>query len=123
MANGASIPGGLNLIRAMSTEGAGRIRYYSRVRAHLEGQNGFRAYFEQESAHLPEFYISQMRRDLGSFWQWLPESAIFHDPYAYLKTECAPRQIIPLHEVRTRALTASAVAPVGALPDHRDQKT
>jgi hypothetical protein len=121
-ANGASIPGALNLVRAMSTEGAGRIKYYSNVRQHLDGQNGFRAYFEQESTSLPELYLRQMRRDLGMFWEWLPESAIFHDPYAYLKTESVTPQTIPLNEVRITTQAAAAVAPAGALPDSRDQK-
>jgi hypothetical protein len=121
MANGASIPGVMNLIRAMSTEGAGRIKYYSSVRQHLDGQNGFRAYFEQESTSLPEFYLRQIRRDLGSFWEWLPEGAIFHDPYAYLKAESVTTQTIPLNEVQIATPAATAVAPAAALPDSHDQ--
>ncbi len=115
-ANGASIPGALNLLRAMSTEGAGRIKYYSRVRDQLGGGNGFRAYFEQESTILPDFYIQQMKRDLGQFWEWLPERAIHHDPYAYLKTETPAPQIIPLNEVVITSRAATA-APAEARPD------
>lgn len=122
-ANGASIPGALNLLRAMSTEGAGRIKYYSSVREHLGGQNGFRAYFEQESASLPDFYMQQMRRDLGTFWQWLPERAIFHDPYAYLKDESDSRQIIPLSDIRIKSRASTAATPVEALPGNRTQET
>jgi hypothetical protein len=86
-ANGASIPGALNLLRAISTEGAGRIKYYSGVRANLDACSHFRAYFEQEHADLPPFYLSHMRRDLDTFWDWLPEDAVAHDAYAYLKSE------------------------------------
>jgi len=86
-ANGLSIPGALNLIRSMSTEGAGRIKYYSKVRAQLEGDMGFRAYFEQQSSDLPSFYLDHMKRDLDSFWEWLPNEAVHHDPYAYLHGE------------------------------------
>jgi hypothetical protein len=83
-ANGVSIPGALNLVRAMSTELSGRVKYYSKVRAHLDRDMGFRAYFEQESHDLPGFYLDHMKRDLASFWPWLPEEAVHHDPYAYL---------------------------------------
>ena len=86
-ANGLSIPGALNLVRAMSTEGAGRIKYYSKVRAQLDSDLGFRAYFEQESNNLPDFYLSHMKRDLSNFWEWLPKDAVHHDPYAYLHSE------------------------------------
>ncbi len=86
-ANGISIPGALNLVRAMSTEGAGRIKYYSKVRSQLDSDMGFRAYFEQESSNLPDFYLSHMKRDLSTFWEWLPKNAVHHDPYAYLHSE------------------------------------
>lgn len=84
-ANGPSIPGLLNMIRAVSTEGAGRIKYYSKVRNQLETDSSFRAYFEQESTDLHDFYTHQIHRDLGPFSEWLPDTAIHHDPYAYLK--------------------------------------
>ncbi len=87
IANGFSIPGAMNLVRAMSTELSGRVKYYSKVRAHLNGDHGFRAYFEQESTDLPGFYWRHMQRDLGHFWDWLPREAVHHDPYAYLNGE------------------------------------
>lgn len=118
-ANGASIPGALNLLRAMSTEGAGRIEYYSSIRDHLGGKNGFRAYFEQESATLPDFYIQQIKRDLGTFWQWLPERAIYHDPYAYLKAENPATQIIPVNEIQITPPVPVTATPAEALPDNR----
>jgi len=88
-ANGASIPGVLNLVRAMSTEGRGRIKFYSGIRNKLEMEAPFRAYFEQESTDLPAFYSDRVHSDLGPFSKWLPENAMHHDPYAYLKSEIA----------------------------------
>jgi len=29
----------------------------------------------------------QSSSDLGPFWDWLPEGALYHDPNAYLKAE------------------------------------
>ena len=25
-----------------------------------------------------------MKRELGAYWKWLPEGAVYHDPNAYL---------------------------------------
>ena len=77
----------MNLLRAVSTEGFGRLRYYRAIRRRLETDRQFRPYFEQETAELPRFYVHLVRRDLGSLWRWLPEGALYHDPNAYLASE------------------------------------
>ncbi|MDR3700243.1 MAG: hypothetical protein P4L56_11440 [Candidatus Sulfopaludibacter sp.] len=77
----------MNLLRAVSTEGFGRLRYYREIRARLDSDRHFSPYFEQESDQLPEFYVDLVRRDLGPLWEWLPEGGLNHDPYGYLKSE------------------------------------
>ncbi|MFQ5583301.1 MAG: hypothetical protein ACE5GL_02560, partial [Calditrichia bacterium] len=77
----------LNFMRAISSEGFGRLKFYGEIRRRLDEDAHFRAYFEQETAELPQFYIERIRNDLGNLWEWLPEGAIYHDPYAYLKSE------------------------------------
>jgi hypothetical protein len=74
----------MNVVRAVSSEGFGRIRYYQSVRELLEKDRPFRRYFEQETDVLPEFYVQRVKRDLGSFWEHLPEGALRHDHHAYL---------------------------------------
>ncbi len=86
-ANRPGISGGLNLIRALSSEGNGRIRYYTDIRRRLTEDKEFRAFFEQESTKLPSFYIDRIRDDLGPFWEWLPEGGLHHDPHAYLRSQ------------------------------------
>ncbi len=83
----AQIPKWMNLVRAISSEGFGRIKYYTEVRRRLDEDPQFRPYFEQETTELPDFYIERIKTDLGPFWDWLPEGAIYHDPNAYLKAE------------------------------------
>ncbi|MGH7540120.1 MAG: radical SAM protein, partial [Gemmatimonadota bacterium] len=83
-ANGGMIPRLMNVVRAMSSEGQGRIRYYSGVRARLDEDRAFRAYFEGETDQLPSFFRDRVRRDLGPLWEFLPEGALEHDPKAYL---------------------------------------
>jgi hypothetical protein len=80
-----TIPRWMNVVRAVSSEGFGRIRYYSEVRRQLVEDHAFRDYFEGESTKLPPFFLNRMRRDLGRLWDWLPHGAVHHDPNAYLK--------------------------------------
>ncbi len=81
------IPRWVNLVRAVSTEGFGRVRYYSEIRRRLDADPQFRPYFNQETTKLPQFYLNMVQKDLGPLWEWLPEGAVNHDPYVYLKEE------------------------------------
>ena len=83
-ANQGSIPRWMNAVRALSSEGAGRIRYDSTVRGLLDTDAPLRRYFEGESRELPAFYTEQVRRDLGGWWRHLPEGALHHNQNAYL---------------------------------------
>ena len=83
-ANQGSLPRWLNAIRALSSEGSGRIRYDSNLRQRLESDLPLRRFFEGETTVVPDFYVEQMRSDLGQFWDALPAGALDHDPNAYL---------------------------------------
>ena len=85
-ANKSSIPGWMNLMRGVSSEGFGRIKYISTLIQLLETDRHFRSYFEQETDVIPQFYVNKIKKDLGPFWEWLPEGAIYHDYNAYLNT-------------------------------------
>ncbi len=86
-ANRGWIPKLMNVVRAVTFEGWGKIRYFKTVRRLLDEDRAFRAFFEQETTEIPSFFVEQIRHDLGWLWDWLPEGALHHDPYAYLKTE------------------------------------
>jgi len=86
IANKTAIPKWMNVVRAISSEGFGRIRYNIEVRRRLSTDPQFRKYFEQETTELPQFYKDQVKKNLGSLWHWLPEGALYHDPNAYLKS-------------------------------------
>jgi hypothetical protein len=77
----------MNVVRAVSTEGFGRLSYYKEIRRRLDADPQFLPYFEQESTELPRFYVELLQKDLGSLWEWLPEGAVHHDPNAYSKSE------------------------------------
>ncbi len=81
------IPAWMNLMRAVSTEGFGRMRFYRKIRRLLDEDRAFRDYFEGETSVLPEFYMNMVRKDLGKLWEWLPEGALYHDQNAYYKQE------------------------------------
>lgn len=110
MANNGMVPRWLNLVRAMSSEGFGRIKYYTNVRRLLETDLQFQSYFEQETTELPKFYEDQVKKDLGPLWNWLPAGALHHDPNAYLQSvDHEPRREAraeskPLQEVYERLI-------------------
>ncbi len=83
------IPKWMNLLRAVSSEGFGRIRYYKEIRRRLEADPEFLPFFEMETTKVPQFYVQRLQNDLGPLWEWLPKEAIEHDPKAYLKSEMA----------------------------------
>lgn len=79
----------MNVVRAISTEGYGRLRLFRAIRKNLVEDKQFRAYFERETEVLPKFYMNIIKKDLGVFWDWLPEGAIYHDQNAYLNKTMA----------------------------------
>jgi hypothetical protein len=103
LANRETIPKWMNVVRALSTEGSGRIKYHSAVRERLDSDPTFTRYFEGESDVLPQFYVDRVKSDLGYLWDELPEGALYHDHHAYLKAQ--PR--IPL------TLQPPSLAPAG----------
>jgi hypothetical protein len=83
----AMIPRWMNVLRAVSSSGFGRIKYYEEVRRRLDGDREFRRFYEQETSEPPQFYVDRVRKELGLLWEWLPKGALCHDPKAYLKSE------------------------------------
>jgi hypothetical protein len=83
-ATGMMIPRWMNVVRAVSSEGFGRLAYHKEVRRRLDADRDVQSYFAQETTELPAFYLNQIRKDLGPLWQWLPPGAVYHEPHAYL---------------------------------------
>ena len=77
----------MNLVRAVSSEGFGRLKYHALIRRRLDTDPQFARFFEQETTELPDFYTAMVQKDLRWLWRWLPEGALDHDPKAYLKAE------------------------------------
>ncbi len=76
----------VNLLRAVSSEGFGRIKYYKTVRRLLDTDKSVQRFFAGEATtDIPSFYVDRMKSDLGPLWEHLPEGALHHDPNAYLK--------------------------------------
>ncbi|MGY9107593.1 MAG: hypothetical protein ACKVG0_13915, partial [Alphaproteobacteria bacterium] len=69
----------------------GKIKYFKDIRRRLDEDGAFRKFFDGESDELPQFYLDQIKQDLGPLWDWLPEGAVHHDAYAYLKSERAAK--------------------------------
>jgi len=86
-ANDGLLTRSLNFVRAVSSEGFGRIRYDATVRSLLDTDSGVRQYFEGETRTVPAFYAEQVQRDLGPLWPAMPQGAMEHDQNAYLKAQ------------------------------------
>jgi hypothetical protein len=89
-ANQGFLTRALNLVRAVSSEGYGRIKYDSTIRGLLDTDLTVRRFFDGESQVVPDFYREKVRHDLGPLWEALPEGALEHDPNAYLKAQPPP---------------------------------
>jgi hypothetical protein len=95
-ANVGMIPSLMNVIRAVTFEGWGKIKYYKDVRRRLDEDRDFRRFFEQETTEIPPFFVEQVKRDLGPLWDWLPDGALHHDAYAYLKSPAGVKPLMPV---------------------------
>lgn len=100
-ATSAFTPKWMNVMRAMSNEGYGRIRFYKMVRTNLKKDRPFRSYFEGETKQLPSFYSAIIKKDLGAWMQWLPKGALEHDENAYM------------HKTSLQALSSNPVTETG----------
>jgi len=91
-ANRGAIPRWMNVVRAVSSEGFGRIRYHTRIRELLDTDLTVRAFMEGHTTEVPGFYTDRIRGELGPLWEHLPAGALQHDALAYLKAEPAGAQ-------------------------------
>jgi hypothetical protein len=80
-------------VRAVSSEGFGRIRYHETISGLLKTDRSVRSYMEGETDVLPEFYAARIRRELGPAYDFLPEGALAHDPNAYLHATTEPAMV------------------------------
>jgi hypothetical protein len=108
----AMIPRWMNVVRAMSSEGWGRIAYHTTIRGLLDTDPSVRGFMEGEDDRLPAFYEARIRRDLGELHAHLPSGAVMHDPNAYLKS-VGDAPVTPLHGAR-RSRAAVAALPLNA---------
>ena len=77
----------MNVLRAFSSQGTGRVKYHTEVLNRLHNDRKFRDFFEQETTELPQFYVDRIRNDLGQLWEWLPEGALYYDSNVYSRSE------------------------------------
>ena len=77
-------------MRAVSSEGFGRIRYHETIRGLLDTDRSVRSFMDGETDRLPQFYTDRIKRELGPAYDYLPEGALMHDPNAYLHATTEP---------------------------------
>ncbi len=97
-AQGSTIPGWMNVLSAVSSEGFGRLKYQRMIRKMLDTDVNLRRFFEGETTEIPSFYHERVKQDLGQLWELLPQGALEHDPNAYLKKQTASKEIVQLQD-------------------------
>jgi hypothetical protein len=102
-----AIPKWMNVVRAVSSEGWGRIRYHTTIRKLLDTDPDVRGFMDGERAELPAFYARRIESDLGPLHRHLPAGSIMHDPNAYLKSSAASPAVTPIAGRRARAATGT----------------
>ena len=96
-ATATRFPKWMNFVRAVSSEGFGRIEYHTKIRRLLDTNPSVDAFMEGASDRIPDFYQALIRRDLGRFCSLLPEGALVHDQNAYLHSASQERPVpVPL---------------------------
>jgi hypothetical protein len=90
------IPKWMNFLRAVSSEGFGRIKYHTTIRRLLDTDPSVRAYLEGETEVLPAFYRDRIRTELGPMYEHLPPGALEHDQNAYLQTVSEDPELAPI---------------------------
>jgi hypothetical protein len=102
-ANGPGIARWFNLFRGATT---GRPKYQRNMAHLLRTDREMRAYFDGETAVMPEFFRARMRKDLGSWLDLLEADAFEYDPNAYLHDELRARALpTPAPEQPAMAVT------------------
>jgi hypothetical protein len=109
------IPKWMNVVRAMSSEGWGRIEYHTTIRRLLDEDRDVREFMEGETDRLPAFYARRIEHDLGELHQYLPAGGTMHDPNAYLKSSTEEMPSAPL-QLRRRPKRESEAARGNAIP-------
>ena len=93
VANKGGIPKWMNVVRAVSSEGFGRIKYHTQVRSLLDSDPTVGDFMDGRSTDIPAFYVNRIRSELGALWDHLPDGALQHDPLAYLHSEASGVQM------------------------------
>ncbi len=116
-ANQGAIPRLMNAVRAVSSEGFGRIRYYKKLRRLLDTDGSLRSFLDGETTTVPSFYVNRVRHDLGAFWDFLPPGALEYDANAYLRKAGGTPPPAP-SPPRRRPLAGSALTTAQAIGGH-----
>jgi hypothetical protein len=107
----------MNVVRAMSSEGFGRIKYHTMLRKRMDTDKELRSFFDGETTKIPQFYVDRIKQELGPLFDELPAGAIEHDPNAWLKTQTPDTVVLkaaPGRRANRPAPAESVPVPVSA---------
>jgi hypothetical protein len=112
--NRGAIPRWMNVVRAISSEGWGRIRYHRTIRRLLDEDPAMLGFMTGHTGQLPAFYERRIAAELGPLHRHLPPGALMHDPNAYLRSsaEAGGAAPVELRPGRRRVAAPASVTPI-----------
>jgi hypothetical protein len=93
-ANKRWIPRVMNFVRAISSEGFGRLRYHTRIREMLDRDPTLLPFLNGETQVVPRFYLDRILASLGPMARHLPPGGLEHDPLACFASASPPRAAV-----------------------------
>jgi hypothetical protein len=85
-----ALPQLINLVRGISGEGHGRVRYLERTAARLQTDSALRDFLEGKTSTVPAYFADKVRGELGTLWDHLPPGALNYDPYECMEPASKP---------------------------------
>jgi len=67
------------LLLSLSLGGKGKIRHVTAMLENLRRKSDFRSFMEKETSEVPAFMIEKTKKDLGPFWEWLPNKTLSYN--------------------------------------------
>ena len=86
-ANNMAVPKWITLLLSLTIGGIGKARFLSNMLNKLPRDLDFQNFVRKETNRVPEYFIDNVRKDLGPMWNWLPNKSLSYNPNILSKQE------------------------------------
>ena len=86
-ANSMAVPKWLTLLLSLTIGGIGKARFLSNMMHMHNSDQDFQRFVRKETNQVPAILIDRIKKELGPWWQWLPDKSLWYDPNVLSKRE------------------------------------